>query len=531
MIFITSLKSNITFLFFFIGLFINHSVYGQTKIIKIIQAGSFNKNEKIYPGANILLKRNATRVHLFHEGALIKSDKSYFYSKKNFFNAEGKIVFTQGDSIRMTSKYIEYNGNSKKAKAWGNVILVSPEMTLMTDTLFLDRIENTAFYKSPGKIIDSLSILNSKEGIYYLKNKKYNFKKNVTIDNPKYKVSSTQLDYFTKSNEAYFYGPSKIKGEDYDIYCERGFYNTKTQNGNFKKNAKIFYDKKIIEGDSLYFENDKKYASATNKIVITDTINNSIIKGDFGEIFKLKDSAIITKNALSINILDNDSLYIHADTLLITGPIENRLIKGYYNVKILKSDLKGKSDSLFFNERNGKIELLQKPLSRKEIQVLNQRDKNLKNPILWFDKNQISGEIINLISNPKTNKLDSLYIFGNSFIIEKDSISNTGFNQIKGKNLYGDFFEGKLKNIKVDKNTQVIYYMYSDEGELVGINKTICSSLKMEMNKNEIKEITFFTDPDGKVNPEKKIEKNLRKLDGFIWRINERPNNLSDLFD
>ena len=49
------------------------------------------------------------------------------------------------------------------------------------------------------------------------------------------------------------------------------------------------------------------------------------------------------------------------------------------------------------------------------------------------------------------------------------------------------------------------------------------------MDNNEIKEITFFTLPDGKVNPEKMIDKNQLLLDGFTWRISEMPKNVNDL--
>ena len=56
-------------------------------------------------------------------------------------------------------------------------------------------------------------------------------------------------------------------------------------------------------------------------------------------------------------------------------------------------------------------------------------------------------------------------------MIEKDSLSEDGFNQIKGGILNGSFEDGELESIYV-KNTQVIYYLYSDEdNELIGINK------------------------------------------------------------
>ena len=233
---------------------------------------------------------------------------------------------------------------------------------------------------------------------------------------------------------------------------------------------------------------------------------------------------------MAINIIDNDSLYIHADTLIATGPADKRFLRGYYNVRILKTDIKGKSDSLYLNESTGKMELLMKPFSKKDLQVLSSEKKTAKNPVLWFEKSQMSGEIIHLITDLESKKLDSLYIFGNSFIIEKDSLSENGYNQIKGINLFGDFEKGNLKNILVDKNTEVIYYMYSDEGELVGINKTICSSIKMDFNNNEIEKISFYISPDGKLKPEKLVDENLRELDGFIWRINEKPNTINDLF-
>ena len=502
----------------------------EPRIVEIRQAGSFAKDEAQYPGANILLKKGSTRVHLFHKGALVISDKSFFYSKKNFFEAAGEVVFTQGDTLRMTSDYLEYDGANGQAKAWGNVFLKQPDMTLETDTLYLDRNENIAYYDTPGTVIDSSSVLKSNRGKYFMNEKKYRFISNVRIMNPEYNVTSAQLDYFTETNKAYLYGPTKIIGADYNIYCERGFYNLDAQRGDFKKNALINYNQKIIEGDSLYFENEREYAAATNDVSITDTINNSIIRGNYAEIFKAKDSAIITRHAYAINLLENDSLYIKADTLIGTGPPEHRVLRGYYNVKILKSDIRGKSDSLYLDNQIGKIELHKRPLTKKEDQILSDDEKNSKNPVLWFGASQMSGEVIHLLTEPGEKKLDSLQIFGNAFITEKDSISVDGYNQIVGSELYGDFEEGALKNLDVIKNTMVIYYLYSDTGELIGINKTICSALDIVFLNNEINEISFYVSPDGEVFPEEKIDQNLRKLDGFLWRIDERPDTFEDLF-
>lgn len=504
----------------------------EPKIIEIRKAGGSSQDQDAFPGANILFKNSETRVLLFHEGALIESDLAYFYSKDNYFKAVGDVVFTQGDSLKMTCKTIEYDGKTQIAVADGDVFLIRPDMSLKTEKLNLDRISNEAFYNTKGVIIDSASTLTSNRGRYFMNQKKYRFTSNVVIDNPEYQVNSDQLDYYTELNQAYLYGNSKIEGEAYTIECERGFYDLDREKGVFKKNATLYYDNKIIRGDSLYFESEKDYAAATKNVSIVDSLNNSIITGHYGEIFKAQDSAIITRRALAINIIDQDSLFIHADTLVATGPEERRILRAYYDVRILKSDLRGRSDSLYLDESIGLTKLLNKPLTKQQEQIFTEADRNKNNPVLWFDKSQMSGNEILLISDTQTNKLDSLKINGNVFIIEKDTLSAQGYNQIKGGLLNGAFEEGKLDNIVITKNTEMVYYLYNDEDlQLIGIDKTTCSALKMKFLDGEINDITFLVAPTGNVYPEEELPENDRTLKGFVWRQEERPETLNDLFD
>ena len=79
------------------------------KIIQILQAGGSTQDQQKFPDANILVKKDDIRVHLLHEGALIKSNISYVYPKQNFFEANGNVIFTQGDTLKITCDYIEYD--------------------------------------------------------------------------------------------------------------------------------------------------------------------------------------------------------------------------------------------------------------------------------------------------------------------------------------------------------------------------------------------------------------------------------------
>jgi hypothetical protein len=155
--------------------------------------------------------------------------------------------------------------------------------------------------------------------------------------------------------------------------------------------------------------------------------------------------------------------------------------------------------------------------------------KMIRKPILWSGENQITGDTIQLINNSSTNKIDSLKVFYNTFIINKDSIK--GFNQCKGKELIGLFnSDSKLYNIDVNKNAEYIYYARQDDGKMIGIDKTLSSSINLKLINNSVDEITNIGEPEGELTPNSMYPENARKLRGFNWRGNERILSVEDLF-
>ncbi len=483
----------------------------EVKEINIVYGGTFTKNEEQYPGAAIFSK-DERQVQFEHEGADLWCDIAIYYQKENRLKAIGNIKLQQGDSVQLTSGKIDYDGNLNLAKAWENVVLNQNSMTLTTDTLRFDREKQEAFYEHYGTVVDSSNTLTSKIGRYFTQLKKSQFLDSVNLVNPEFKLVSKQLDYYTVSKNAYLYGPSTITGETYKMYCERGFYDTKIENGYGIKNTRIDYNNRIITGDSLYFDKKTEFASATNNITIRDTVNNGLIRAHYAEVYKAKDSVFATKRAVSINLVEQDSLYMHGDTLMITGKPEQRIIRAFRNAKFYKTDLSGKCDSIHFNQKTGITELI-------------------TNPVIWNGENQMTGDSIHLLSNLETEKLDSLKVINNAFIISLDTVGKVGYNQAKGKDLFGKFIDNQLSTIDLVKNTEVIYYMYNDDQELIGIDKTICSAIRMTLANNEIEDITFITNPDGDIFPEKDLPENSRLLKGFIWRGKEKILNKDDIFD
>ncbi|MEN8890478.1 MAG: LptA/OstA family protein, partial [Wenyingzhuangia sp.] len=239
-------------------------------------------------------------------------------------------------------------------------------------------------------------------------------------------------------------------------------------------------------------------------------VNKIVVKGDYGEIYRKIDSMIVTKRPLAISIVEKDSMYIHGDTISITGSENKKLMRVYHHVKFFKSDLSGKCDSLVTRQAEGITELF-------------------NNPVLWSDKNQITGDSIRLISDKNTQKLDSLKILKNAFIVNQDSIE--GYNQINGRNMFGKFKDQRLSTLLVKGNGAVVNYARSeDTKDLTAIMKMECSNIIFSLENNNIKTIRFLKQPAGKTYPPSEFPEDQALLKGFIWRGNERPLTKEDIF-
>ena len=509
----------------YILLFLGSIAQAQERRRIEIEYAPFMTFDESKPDATILTRDSSKQVHIKHEGIELWCDEAIYYGKQDFTEAYGKVHVKQGDTINMTSKYVEYSGKTQLAFASGSVVLKEPSSVLTTDTLYFDRVKQQAFYRCAGKVVrDTTGTITSTIGRYYMNSKKYQFVNNVKLVNPEYVIKSKQLDFYTLSGFAFLFGPTTITSETSVIYCERGFYDTQRDTGYFIKNSKINYDERIVEGDSIYFDRNKKFASVTNNITITDTLNNTIVKSHYAEVFREKDSVFVTKRALAITLQENDSIFVHSDTLMVTGKPDKRITRGYYNAKIYKSDLSGKADSIHMNQETGLTQLIN--LDRN---TNNDPFYKVEHPILWNLKNQITGDSIHLISNSKTESLDSLKVFDHAFIISKDSLGD-GYNQISGQKLFGLFKNNSLSTIDIIKNAESVYYLRNEDNELVGIDKSKSGSIKVWITENSIDEMRKYNQIGGKTHPEDEFPENEKILKGFHWRDDERPKSVEDLF-
>lgn len=474
----------------------------------IIDHADFTDRDQVEIPDAVVLTGN---VKVVHDGIIMNCNKAYYFTKENYIKLFGNVKMNQGDSLFMDGRYAEYNGDRKFAYATGDVVMRSPEMKLTTDTINFDRSIQQAYYKTYGTIVNGENTLKSKSGRYIVGQKKYEFRTAVVLTNPKYVMKSNHLDYYTNSGHAYVFGPSTITSKDDYIYTEKGFYDTKKNVSHLLTNSFIKYGTRVIKGDSLYYDRVRNFSSATNNVKVTDSVNKYMTKSHYAEIYRFKesDSLVMTKHALAMTLVEKDTLYTHAKKMIITGKPGARIVRGFNDARFYKVDMSGKCDSIHSDEAKGLTKLI-------------------KRPVVWNGDSQLTGDIIHIISNSKTEQIDSLKVLANAFIIQKDTIG-TGYNQVKGKNLYGKFKDNKLYQVDLIGNAEKIFYMY-DKADLFGIDKGKGSSIRLDIVDNKITTATLFRKTDSEVIPDKDFPEGVRKFRGFVWRGDEMIKNQDDIF-
>ena len=225
------------------------------------------------------MRRLLDSVVFKHNSTTMFCDSAWHYFKENKFEAFGNIHINKNDSLHLYGNHLDYIGNEDLALISGNIIIKDNSMTLRTDKVRYNLEKNVASYSNGATIINKKNKLVSKKGKYYSALNRLEFKKEVELVNPDYTIISDTLIFNTESEIAYFFGPTDITSDSNFIYCENGWYNTKTDESRFSKNAFLENENQKLFGDSLIYDRKLGYGLALNNVSIEDTINK---KGGIG---------------------------------------------------------------------------------------------------------------------------------------------------------------------------------------------------------------------------------------------------------
>lgn len=485
-----------------IGLFAQQKV---KKEIKIENADFLLFDQTI----NSDVQRLVGNVKISHKNMVLFCDSAWSYQTSNSVDAFGNVHVISNDTLHMYSNIIHYNGDFAMAKARGNVVLKDPKLTLTTDSLDFDTKNEIGYYDNGGKIVDSTNTLTSIIGRYYSQINELFFKDSVKLVNKDYVMTSDTMKYNTKTEIVYIVGPTHIIGDSTYLYSEKGWFDTKRNLSELSKKSTIRKGDTQLQGDFINYDDNSGEGFAKGNVIINDFKNSIIIAGNNATYNDFSQYAFITDSALFIQYQNNDSIFLHADTLFTqpdTSALNQKMVITHRNVRFFKPDMQGACDSLIYFTKDSTIQLY-------------------NDPILWSGNDQLTADYIEVINNNVPPS--EILMKNNSFIIQKND--STKFNQIKGKNMVGLINGSKLYQINVDGNGQSIYYP-AEEKSFIGMNKAESSNIVLYLSENKISRISFIKSPVGTLNPLIEQISAESQLPGFKWRGNEQPLNKYDIF-
>ncbi len=436
-------------------------------------------------------------------------DSSFYFKRRNIMEAYGHVKIVD-DSTVITSEELIYDGDTRDAELRENVIYTKGVQQLLTDFLDYNLDSEVAKYFNGGKLLDSTTnTLTSEIGYFYGQQNLATFYKDVTLLSPNFTLKADTLRYDSNTKIAYTYGPTQIENEDgTKLFSEGGVFKTQIDQSDFV-DGKLDTEDYVLEGDQLFFDDLLRYYKSVGNVKLTAKNNDVIIIGDEGYYDKTNGISKVFGNPILKRILEEDTLYMAADTLVaIESEYDSaERILAYNNIRIFKKGMQGLADSAAYYKSDSLFFLYQ-------------------GPILWNEKNQINADTISLTI--KEENLDRMNLYKNSFMVTEDTLQN--YNQIKGRDMIAYFVEEEMTRMTVDGNAEGIYYVLTEgDTSTMGMNKFICSTMKIGFKDSQVSTISIFQQPEAKFIPPHELNAADTRLKGFSWRIDERP-DLTHIF-
>ena len=443
---------------------------------------------------NVIMRQDSTYFY---------SDSAYFNEKTKFFDGFGNVHIIVNDSVNIYSKLLKYNGETKFAELFHDVILKDDSTTLNTQYMTYDRIGHLATYPNHGTTTRNDKKLVSKKGYYRDDIKVLYFRKDVVGTMPDYKIVSDTLVYDTENEMMYFYGPTNIYNKENTLIGNYGWYNTETEFAYLDRRATLKNEEQSMTADTMFYNKKTGYAKALSDVVIVDTTNKATLKGEYAELWEKLGKCMITDSLRAYYYEEVDTLFATADSMYVyfdTISNDVQCINAFYNVRFFRNDVQGKCDSLHYIISDSTVYM------RTE-------------PVIWAENSQLSGDLIDI--KVKGQAIENLVMYPNAFVIQQDSIK--GFNQVKGNEITIYFREKDIDNMYNKGNAETIYWLRDDDGSLIGINISKSDEMDIKIRDRQMTKIKHYNNIKETLYPEKQLKDDMEYLKGFLWQEDKKP--------
>ncbi len=496
----------------------------------------------------------------------LSGDSIVINERTNIAEVFGHVHINDADTVNTYADYLRYVGKERIAYLKRNIKLTDGKASLVTNDLVYNVATGVATYQGGGKVVNGSTVLTSTDAVYYSDTKDVFFKKYVHLVDPKYDIVADSLRYNTGFKVATLISPTLVKTKDgKTLRSNNGIYNLQTGIAEFYGRTMISDSTFSTIADTTFNDDATGISILKGRAKFVDSINHIIVVGDYIESNKKTNSFLATRKPVIVLVKNKDSTYIAADTLfsglrVYDSSMRKTIVKkdALKNTIVVKDSAQNKlsldSSKNFYTKVdtvNNKPTLLNTPkdsiryvLGYNHVRIYNDSSQAVcdsmyystedsvfrmfRDPIVWKDKNQITGDTMYLFTEKQQPK--RVYVFNNSQITNQQNPAM--YNQSGGRTLNAYFIEGKIDYARVKGSpAETIFYAQDKDSAYIGMNRASGDVVDVYFVKEEVVKIKYINNVDGVMYPMNQIPSDKRYLKNFKWEDKRRPKNKLELFE
>lgn len=257
-----------------------------------------------------------TDVIIYQGTDTLYCDSLYNFTEKKKLEAFSNVRIAQQGGTEATCDYLRYQSELKLAYMTGNVGLTDGKNNLWCEELDYNLSTKVGTYNRNGTLQSDSTIVSSESGTYDVRSHEARFIGNVTVSDPRYKITSKDLGYNTETKVETFFAHSVVTSDSGRsvLTTSRGTYDSKNVVAHFTGRSSIWNEGQYIEADSMQYDKLSGYGYAIGQVVSIDTEQHSTIYCGRADFFRRKRVLwAIIKPVVEI-ATGKDTFYMRADT-------------------------------------------------------------------------------------------------------------------------------------------------------------------------------------------------------------------------
>lgn len=186
-----------------------------------------------------------------------------------------------------------------------------------------------------------------------------------------------------------------------------------------------------------------------------------------------------------------------------------RFVKGWHNVKIYRTDIQARCDSLYFSQLDTLLRMYQ-------------------DPVIWNEgRHQLSSESV--VMKMQDNSFDRANLHGNAMIISQEDTVH--FDQIKSTEMLGYFnSDNTLRRFDALGGVNAMFFMQEDS-VITMLNSKQAQFMMVTMKNGTAERLKYYETVESDAFPVFDLPRDKQRLKGFKWRIEERPKSRREITD